>query len=353
LSGYNYAYSEKIFEYFDKAIEINPQYGDAKYFYGAECSANAFAAMQNYDLEKLKYFYKKAYDKGTYPAWLIELGKNFMNSCDKNAILFTGGNIDWDICMYLQLHQHYRTDITIISIGYIGSPWYVKFLKDGLEGGVKKININLTDHQIMDIHPFKWDTTEVFIPVPTALKVEFNLDSTYQLKWNIEPDLSSNRMHVKIDGEDAKKRTYLSPQRAILLQIIENNWLDRPVYFSIFSEPTFYGGLDLYFRNCGLTSQLVPVETANTNNSIDVNKLESLLKSENLKDYPTVKTNDIPRISGALLGYRMAFLSLAKRYRQNNQTAKLDELVAFYKSNIAIGLEYEEEILQEALSAEN
>lgn len=56
LKGYDFAQSEKIFAYLDKALELNPSYGDAKYFYGAECSGNAFSAMQNYDLEKLKYF---------------------------------------------------------------------------------------------------------------------------------------------------------------------------------------------------------------------------------------------------------------------------------------------------------
>ena len=57
LTGYDYAYTTRIFGYLDKALEINPNYGDAKYFYGAECSGNAFLAMQNYDADKLRHFY--------------------------------------------------------------------------------------------------------------------------------------------------------------------------------------------------------------------------------------------------------------------------------------------------------
>lgn len=52
LKGYDYRSSERIFEYLNKTIELNPQNGDAKYFYGTECSGNAFNAMQNYDSEK-------------------------------------------------------------------------------------------------------------------------------------------------------------------------------------------------------------------------------------------------------------------------------------------------------------
>ncbi len=351
LKGYDFAYSQKIFDYLDKAIRLNPQYGDAKYFYGAECSGNAFIAMQNYDVEKLRYFYKKAYEKGAYPAWLIEFGKNLMNTCDKNAILFTGGNPDFDVCAYLQLHQNYRTDITIIPLGNIDRPWYVKFLREGLEGGVRKININLTDQQIMDIHPFKWDITDVYIPVSKELKTKFKLNSDFQFKWTIEPDLFSNRMHSKIESEKAKKRTYLSPQRAILLQIVEDNFNERPIYFSNLAEPIFYGGLNTYFKNCGLTSQLAPIETMNTDKSSDVAKLEILLNPENFKDLPSLKTNDMPRISGLIFSYHKAFVLLAQYYKKNNQTEKLNKLVDTYKTSIAIGIdkEQEEEILRQAL----
>ncbi len=349
LKGYDFAYSQKIFDYLDKAISLNPNYGDAKYFYGAECSGNAFVAMQNYDVEKLNYFYKKAYEKGAYPAWLIEFGKNFLNTCDKNAILFTAGNVDFDVCMYLQLHQNYRTDITIIPIGNIDRPWYVKFLKDGLDQGVRKVNIHLTDQQIMDIHPFKWDTTDVYIPVSKELKTAFKLDSKFQFKWTINPDLTSNRMHSKIESETAKKRTYLSPQRAILLQIVENNWSERPIYFSNFAESTYYGGLNSYFQDCGLTSRLIPVESKNVADSCDINKLETFLKPENLKGFPTVRTEDIPRISGVIkYGYNRSFIMLAQKYKETNQNEKLKKLIDIYKTTCAIGLdkEYGDEVLK-------
>jgi tetratricopeptide (TPR) repeat protein len=42
LAGHDFSYSKKIFEYLDKAIKLDPGNGDAKYFYGAECCANAF-----------------------------------------------------------------------------------------------------------------------------------------------------------------------------------------------------------------------------------------------------------------------------------------------------------------------
>jgi len=350
LSGYDYSYSEKIFQYLDKALELNPDYGDAKYFYGAQCSANAFLAMQNHDIDKLKYYYRLAYNKGAYPDWLIEFGKNFLMNCDTNAILFTGGNADFDICSYLQLCENFRTDVTVVPIGNIDRPWYVQFLKNGLQDAVRNIKINLTDQQIMDIHPFKWDTADVFINISSDDKQEYNLPDDYRMQWTILPDLTSERMHSKTVSEKEKTRTYLSPQRAILLQIVEDNFAERPIFFSNFASPTFYGGLEEYFQNCGLVSKLIPVTTNNSTYSVNESKMENLIKPENLDYYKTVKRNDIPRISGMIMsGYSNAFFNLAEIYKKNNRKEELKSLINIYegKMKIDFNTEYEMMIIQE------
>lgn len=347
LEGYDFDYTEKIFDYLDKAIELNPNYGDAKYFYGAECSGNAFLAMQNYDLDKLKYYYQKAYDKGAYPEWLLEFGKNILNSCDKDAILFVGGNADFDVCAYLQLHENYRNDVTVIPIGNIDRPWYVKFLKDGLKGGVTPIEMNLTDNQIYDIHPFKWDTTTVTIPISKSDINKYNTDINFN--WIVIPDLKSERKHSKIKGEKVKYRTYLSPQRAILLQIVENNIKERPIFFSNLANPIFFGGLNEYFSNYGLVSKLTPVKTENTEFENSYSDIENLLQKDNLKDFLTIKKNDIPRISGIVFMYHNSLMKLAEYYKINGKEKGLKDLTKFYSKYLAIDFktEYEKEYLED------
>nr|WP_321356291.1 hypothetical protein [uncultured Draconibacterium sp.] len=350
LKGYDNSYSDQIFEYLDKALELNPNYGDAKYFYGAQCSGNAFLAMQNYDADKIKYFYQRAFKKGAYPEWLKEFGKNFLMSCDTNAILFTGGNADFDICSYLQLCENFRTDITLISLGYLDRPWYVKFLKNGLNNVIEKVEINLTEQQVMDIHPFKWDTTTVSIQVSAIDKKQYSLSDNYQLQWEVLPDLFSERMHSKIKGEKAKARTYISPQRAILLQIVEDNLHKRPICFSNFASPVFYGGLDNYFQHYGLVSKLLPINTDDSNYAVDESKLEALIIPENLGNYKTIKGNNIPRISGIVMyGYSNAFLYLANVYKESGEKNKLKSLIKIYedKMNVNFNSEYETKVVKE------
>lgn len=343
LKGYDFGHSEKIFFYLDKALKLNPNYGDAKYFYGAECSGNAFNAMQNYDLEKLKFFYKLAFDKGAYPSWLIELGKNLLNSCPPNSIFFAGGNADFDVCSYLQLHQNFRKDITVIPIGNLDRPWYVEFLKYGLKDGVKPITLSLTKNQIYDIHPFKWDTTTIDILIPQNDIEKFNLSNTYKLRWQVSPDLSSNRLHSKMSGENIKNRTYLSPQKAILLQIIEENYSMRPICFSNFCNPFFFNGLEKYLTNWGLISKLIPVDSKVYNIQNDYSEMEKLIRSENLQNYSDIIVNELPRISGLTFIYSETLYLLAKEYSIKNEKGKLKNLINFYDKYLRIGFNKETE----------
>ena len=164
------------------------------------------------------------------------------------------------------------------------------------------------------------------------------------------PDLQSWRMHSKIEGEDATRRTLLSPQRAILLQIVEDNFSERPIYFSIGCDPSFLGGLEEYFQLCGLVSRLTPIKTKDTKYQIDIAKLEQLFKVENLTYYKNVKENNFPRISGiAVYGYPMALVNLANHYRFSGENNELKQLTELYKSQLKIGFntEYEQMIINE------
>ena len=350
LKGYDYSYSERIFEYLDKALELNPNYGDAKYFYSAECGVNAIEAMCNYNSDKLKYYYELAFKKGTFPDWLIEYGKNYLNACDKDAILFAGGDADFNVCSYLQICEDFRTDVTLIPIGFIDRPWYVNFLKNGLENGVRKINIEFTEKQIMDIHPFKWRETNVYLDISPADRLKFGLSDDFRMEWALEPDLQSGRMHSKIEGEEPIKRTFLSPQRAILLQIVEDNFTERPIYFTNSAEPSFYGGLNEYFQNCGLVSKLLPIKTKDTKYQMEVSKMEQLFSAENFTYYRNVIENDFPRISGVIMyGYSFALISLADNYRNLGKERELKQLIEFYNNQLKIDfdVEYEQMVLQE------
>lgn len=142
-------------------------------------------------------------------------------------------------------------------------------------------------------------------------------------------------MSSKIESETANKRTYLSPRQAILLQIVEDNFSNRPIYFSNFAEVSLYGGLNEYFQNCGLVSKLTPIKTKDTDFQFDRLSVEKLLISNNLNRYKDTKTNNIPRISRvALFGYANAVLNLADIYSKSNIRNELEKMIKMYSEKL-------------------
>lgn len=343
MKGYDYSYTEQILSYLDKAIELDPNYGDAKYFYTAECGANALNKFKTKDVASIKKYYSRAYDKGGFPDWLLELGKNMLNSCDKDAILFAAGDADFNVLTYLQIHTDFRTDISLIPIGYIDRPWYLKLLKDGFDGVLPKIILELTDEQIFDLHPFKWKETSIYIKPNSNQIKKFNLDNDYTFEWLVKPDFTSNRLANKVNSEGKSKRTFLSPRRAMLLQIVEDNFYTKPIYFSNLGNSFFLAGLNQYVENNGFVSRLTPIKTIGIEYENNFKEIEKLLTSENLKDYKTILKSDQPRISGIVFIYHMSFVILADYYKKKGDKKKLQELIKLYEKYLAIEFDKNDE----------
>ena len=170
------------------------------------------------------------------------------------------------------------------------------------------------------------------------------------MNWTIEPDLFSNRIQSKLESEIANERTYLSPQKAILLQIVEDNYRYRPIYFSNNSNKFFFGGLDKYFKNCGIVSELTPLKTEQTKYEYDYEKVIQLLQNKSFIDYNTIIINDIPRISRSISShYYSSFYNLSEYYYKLGKQEKYNELIEIFKNNMMVDFnpDYEKLFLNE------
>jgi len=333
LKGYDLNYSDTVLYYFDKALELDPNYGDAKYFYTAECGANAFYSLQQRDYQNVKKHYQKAYDIGGFPEWSIEYGKLLLGQVEKNGILFTHGDFQLNICWYLQFCEEFRKDISVIPLTMLNRPFFVKEIKNSEL--ISPVKIGISDEQILNMHPFKWKETVISLPIPEKLVDELQLD-TNTLEWNVKPDLIG-------------ARDLLSCERAFLLEIIESNNWERPIYWTLGIDAHYLGGLDTFGCYKGMVFELMPFETKDTNYESDFEALQELLNKKNLTHYNSILTTNQPRVSGILMyTYSNAITNLTNIYLQNNDNDKVSEMINFYNKNIKIGLnnEYEEVILK-------
>lgn len=346
LAGYDASYSDTVFKYLDKALEINPGFGNARYFYTAECGAAATRAMRNGQDEKVAEYLKKAYKKGGFPEWALGYGKRLLRQVPQDAILFTHGDFIFNTLNYLQICRSERTDVSVIPLVLLSRPWFVLEVKKG--GLMRNVAINISEEQIMSMHPYKWETTTISLNVPEKLCQKHKVDADYTMDWEVKPDLSSNRVISKIEGEKAEPRRYLSGQRAVLMSILETNEWERPVFFSKGFEKYYLAGLDAYFQDYGMVNKLLPLKTKGTEWEINVKGLEKLVFDNSYEDYSDVLENDQPRASRVLTTYYSPFIALARHYKQTSREEKLEEVIENFRRKMMIGLrpEYEKRMLE-------
>ena len=226
-------------------------------------------------------------DGGFFPA-IMEYNKNIMASCKPNAILFTNGDNDTYPMWFLQFIDGYRQDITVINLSLLNVPWYIKQLKNNYPTGTNNLKLNLSDEEIDELAPKLWEEKKVTVPVNDPL------NKKGKIEWNVEPTIEDKAIRV---------------QDIMVMEILEaNNW-ERPIYFSTTVAKQNKIGLDEYLSLEGLVYKL---ET--NKQHINPEQLENNLekyKHETIEDH---HIKNVPEISWMFLNYRAAYVQLANYF---------------------------------------
>ncbi len=78
-----------------------------------------------------------------------DYARNMLSSLEPDAILFTGGDNDTYPLWYIQNVERYRTDVRVIVLTLLNTPWYVKQMRDR----EPNVPITLTDAEIDRMRP--------------------------------------------------------------------------------------------------------------------------------------------------------------------------------------------------------
>jgi hypothetical protein len=171
--------------------------------------------------------------------------------------------------------------------------------KYGIPGAIRPAPISWTREQILDMHPYPWNTDTVRIPVRPEVLRSFGITS---------PD-TVLELEVK---PVSPQYPSLSANAAQILDIVETNQWRRPIYFS---EPTQLACIDNCLQDCGLVSRLVPVNAASHGLERDTATIKRvLLDPASYRDLPTLKDHDMPRASGIVFAYQVGLVKLAMYY---------------------------------------
>jgi MFS family permease len=219
--------------------------------------------------------------KGNYVA--SDYAYNLLQSCEPNGIIFTNGDNDTFPLWYAQEVENVRKDVRVVNLSLLNTPWYIKQLRNN----EPKVKIGrLSDATIDDLTVIPWKKKQVKISPPPGSDLP-------PMEWELKPTIMGQGLRV---------------QDIMILQILEANKWERPVYFATTVSPSNRLNMEPYLQMEGLTFRIHPQKVKRTDIDKIENNLLNVYRFRNLNN-PKVYFNDT--ITKLIGNYRAAFFQVA------------------------------------------
>jgi len=203
---------------------------------------------------------------GNYLAF--DYAYNILQSVEQDAIIFTNGDNDTFPVWYLQDVAGVRRDVRIVNLSLGQTTWYVEQLKNRSPWDAKKIPLSFSDESLMvpesDPRALSYD----FLP---AEEMVADIDPKVMAQFTNDPALLANpQMRWTVTGRqyggdpnDPNPRYLRGVQHKLVIDIVKQTKLSRPVYFSSsVGDPERtdeFTGLGRFCRLEGLCYRVCPV----------------------------------------------------------------------------------------------
>lgn len=246
--------------------------------------------------DSAKWAFSEGKKRGGFIDPVLEFNRQLLSSCDKNAILVTyGDNITIPI-WYLQTIENYRTDITVVDANLINTIWYPKYLKTE-----RNLKMSFSNAVIDTIEYKKWQSQQVTVINP--------FDTTQVFSWELRPTYMDN---------------YILKGDRILLDIFQQNYFSRPIYFNNNSDSSYNLFLSPYLVDEGLVNRV-------TTKIFDY-KTDVVTISKNIYNYNIEKIikEDISKSRDAAIllnGFRWAYFNNVYNLAIQGKYDKAKELI--------------------------
>jgi hypothetical protein len=226
----------------------------------------------------------------------VDSAKNLLNSCAKNAILFTGGDNDTFPLWYAQEVEGFRTDVRVCNLSLLGTDWYVSQMKrQAYESTPLPISLELNDYiqgkndyipyvekgnlkggvslkQLMSL--IQEENPALMVPTQGGKAVATFPTKTFYIDIDSAKVASMPWMPARDKGRVLKRLSWTIGKNAlykndfVVLNILSNLDWSRPVYFSTTLSTSSYLNLKPYMQLEGLAYRLMPINNPGASDGV-------------------------------------------------------------------------------------
>lgn len=221
-----------------------------------------------------------------------DFGRNYLESCAPNAIIFTNGDNDTFPLWYAQMVEGIRPDVRVCNLSYFQTDWYVDQMKSKAYES-DPLPIKFThDQYVQGTRDVVYVLDQIKRPINLKEAIDFvrsdNPDTKLQQADNAsffpsryliypvdkaavlanhvvnpkQADSIVSQLEINLTGN------YLTKDELMILDIIANNNWKRPIYFAITVGRDKYLNLQDYFQTEGFAYRLVPIKTASQDGQV-------------------------------------------------------------------------------------
>ena len=213
-----------------------------------------------------------------FSAFTISMAKNFLMTCDSNAVVFTNGDMDSYPLWYVQARFNYRRDIFVANLSLMNTAYYLNFLRvkcfdaqplsfsflqsEYNKDQLRYAYIEENSDSFIDISNLKINLHE--IEAQSNLKNYIFSNNAFSMSADQYQKALSAEKHYYSDArfDDTIKwifsGRYILQSHIFLLDFIGQNKWQRPVYFTSTCGEGNMAGLDHYLFADGLNYQVAP-----------------------------------------------------------------------------------------------
>jgi len=230
----------------------------------------------------------------------LDFAKNYLNSCEENAIIFTNGDNDTFPLWYAQEVEEFRTDIRVVNLSLLNTDWYIDqckrkaYTSDPVpfsleepmyrQGTRDAVYVNKREPSKKKVVDVRDAIKKVAIEgkSPTPYGQYRVLDSDF-MKLPIDRQAMIDNGIVSIE-DSAKiadniewqiKDRMLYKNNLMMLDLLANFDWKRPIYYAVTTGPEAYMNLDPYFELTGLAYRLTPIKHEAGNNPMVVGGIDT------------------------------------------------------------------------------
>ncbi|MSS72298.1 MAG: DUF2723 domain-containing protein [Candidatus Latescibacteria bacterium] len=237
---------------------------------------------------------------------------NILQTCDRDAILFTNGDNDTYPLWFMQYVKGVRPDVRVVNLSLIKTSWYVRQLRD-LE---PKVPINLSDEYIeTQLQARVWSE-------PKEMKIA-------------GITIDSNRVPTVEYPTEMGRIPVVEQSTLLVWRIVEQlNW-KRPIYFAITVPESNHAGLTSFFSWEGMAWRLMQQKNAGQGEALNVERtrhnLFEVYRFAGLDDSSVYRDDVEERL---LTNYQVIFNALAQSFHQLGQDEKALETLQSYEKRL-------------------